>query len=199
MARPVDPDRHAARRLHIIDAAFTRLAVDGYAGATTAAICRTAGIGSGTFFHYFPTKNAVLLAILDFGTRETREWFASQEGRDDARQVVFDWVGRSADELDDSRAAGFIRAVSAVMTQPEVAAALHRDEVVQYENLMPWVERAQRDGQVRSDVSAAELTTWITLMLDGFASRIATINEFTASGQRNQLLDTTGRMLSAQQ
>lgn len=62
--RTVDPARHAARRLGIIDAALTRFAADGYEATTTASICAEAGIGSGTFFHYFPTKADVLLGIL---------------------------------------------------------------------------------------------------------------------------------------
>ena len=45
MARTVDPAKHEARRLQIIDAALTWFATDGYERATTAAICRTAGIG----------------------------------------------------------------------------------------------------------------------------------------------------------
>ena len=48
MARTVDPERHEARRLVIIDAALTVFAERGYDGATTAEICRRAGIGSGT-------------------------------------------------------------------------------------------------------------------------------------------------------
>ena len=71
MARTVDPERHLARRLVIIDAALTCFAASGYAGTSTAAICREAGIGSGTFFHYFPTKQSLLLAILALGTEET--------------------------------------------------------------------------------------------------------------------------------
>ena len=75
MARTVDPVRHEARRLAIIDAALTCFAADGFDRTTTATICRTAGIGSGTFFHYFPTKLGVLLAIIELGTSDTAAWF----------------------------------------------------------------------------------------------------------------------------
>ncbi|MBF6059865.1 TetR/AcrR family transcriptional regulator [Nocardia terpenica] len=46
MARTVDEKRHQQRRLQIIDAALTSFAADGFDGTTTAAICRTTGIGS---------------------------------------------------------------------------------------------------------------------------------------------------------
>src|SRR5690625_1894526 len=124
MARPIDPQRHRARRLQIIDAGLTVLARAGYAGATPAAICREAGIGSGTFFHYFPTKDSLILAILDEGSAETREFFAAQEGRTDAVQVLLDWVHHALEDLQDPRATGFIGVASGLAMREDVATAL---------------------------------------------------------------------------
>ena len=197
MARTVDPERHKARRMHIIDAALSCFAAEGYVGATTGAICRQAGIGSGTFFHYFPTKAATLLTILALGTQETRDWFAAQQGRTDARAVVLDWVRYSAAQLADPRLAGFVRAVGAVMTEPDVAAALAADEQAQRDGLLPWVRRAQVDGTVRTDLTADALTAWVMLVLDGFLGRIAADENFTADGQRRWLVDTVERLLAA--
>lgn len=64
MARPIDPNRHRAQRLRIIDTGLPIFSRDGYAGATTAAICREAGISSGAFFHYLPTQSSLLIANL---------------------------------------------------------------------------------------------------------------------------------------
>jgi hypothetical protein len=119
VARTVDPQRHLARRLVIIDAALTCFAAAGYAGTSTAAICREAGIGSGTFFHYFPTKQSLLLAILALGTEETRAWFAAHADDADPLGVVEAYLDHTAEEMSDPRLAGFVRAVSAVMGEPE--------------------------------------------------------------------------------
>lgn len=62
--RTVDPVRHAARRAAIQDAAATVFAERGYTGATTAQICRAAGVGSGTLFHYFGDKRSIMLSII---------------------------------------------------------------------------------------------------------------------------------------
>lgn len=196
MSRRVDPARHAARRLQIVDAALTCFAADGYDGATTASICRTAGIGSGTFFHYFPTKVDVLLAVLELGAQETEDWFASQRGRSDARQVLSAWAEWSADELADARVAGFVRAVGSVMTLPAVAEALRADERVQREGLLHWVRLARDQGQVRNDLSADSLTRWLLLVVDGFAGAVAGDDGFTAADQRGTLLDSIDRLLA---
>jgi AcrR family transcriptional regulator len=196
VARTVDPERHTARRLHIIDAALTCFAAEGYTGATTGGICRTAGIGSGTFFHYFPTKAAVLLAIIEHGTQETRDWFAAQEGRDDAREVVLDWVRHTAGQATDPRLPGFVRAVGAVMTEPSIVAALAADEEAQRRGLRRWVVRAQKAGEIRTDLAARAVTSWVMLILDGFLGRLAAEKTFTAATERRTLVQAVTRLLA---
>lgn len=196
MARTVDPAKHLARRLSIIDAALTRFAADGYDRTTTAAICRDAGIGSGTFFHYFPTKLSVLLAILDLGTSEVEEWFAAQEGRADPLAVVHDFVTHAAREATDPRVPGFIRAVGALLGTTEVAAALMRDEATQVRGLEVWVAAAQHAGQVRRDLPPGRLAQWIFVLLDGYLARLAA-DGFRAEEEQEVLVDTVARLLAA--
>lgn len=196
MARTVDPERHLARRLQIIDAAITRFAASGYAGTTTAAICREAGIGSGTFFHYFPTKQDLLVAVLALGTQETRAWFAARSDDDDPLAVVEAYVAHAADEMADPRMAGFVRAVGAVMGEPEVETALADDTRALEEGLGPWLARAREAGRVRDDVPTDDLTQWVIAVVDGFLGRLAVEERFTADGQRAMLLDVVRRLLA---
>ena len=197
MVRTVDPVRHQARRLVIIDAALTCFARDGFDRTTTAAICRTAGIGSGTFFHYFPTKLGVLLATLELGAAENREWFADRAGREDASAVIREHVDHVAGEAADPRTAGFVRAVGAMMSDPQVALALEQEEAVVREGLLPLLAAAQRDGEVRDDVPATRLCAWVMVVLDGFISRLAADHCFDAADEREMLADTIGRLLAA--
>ncbi|WP_407319085.1 TetR/AcrR family transcriptional regulator [Isoptericola halotolerans] len=190
MARPVDPERHAARRLQIIDAGLTVFAERGYDGATTARICRQAGIGSGTFFHYFATKADLLLAILELGTAETRERAEALEGRTDALGVLLELVGATADDAADPRIPGFVRAVAGVMHVPRIAEALAADDDAQREVLRVWVVRAQASGQARTDLPAARLVSWLMLLTDGFLERVAVDEGFTAEGEGDVLVDT---------
>jgi AcrR family transcriptional regulator len=63
VARTVNPQAHAERRAKILAAAACEFAEHGIDGTATAAICRRAGIGSGTLFHYFPTKQDIFRGI----------------------------------------------------------------------------------------------------------------------------------------
>lgn len=195
--RPVDPELRRARRLQIIDAGLTVFAARGYAGATTALICCTAGIGSGTFFHYFPTKADLLVAILELGSAETRDFFSAQEGRTDSLQVLLDYVRHAAADLEDERAAGFVNAVAGQTDNAAVTAALEADDRTVRAGLHAWVERAQHDGSVRTDLPVSQVVDWIVLMLDGFAGQVAARAEFQATRETPMLLDQVQRLLNA--
>lgn len=196
MPRPVDPERHRARRLHIIDAGLTVISRHGYAGATTAAICREAGIGSGTFFHYFPTKDSLVVAILEEGAGETREFFDAQHGRSDASGVVFDWVHRSLADLGDPRAAGFIAAVSGLVGRDDIAAALAEEDRIVRVGLTHWLAAAQHADTVRNDVSADRLARWVMLMVDGFAGQVGASTGFDAAAEQPLLFEAVGSLLA---
>jgi AcrR family transcriptional regulator len=53
------------READILEAATTLFAADGFHATSTRKIAAAAGVSEGTVFHYFNTKNALLLAILD--------------------------------------------------------------------------------------------------------------------------------------
>ncbi|MCP2263643.1 TetR/AcrR family transcriptional regulator [Promicromonospora thailandica] len=196
MARTVDPARHEARRLVIIDAALTVFAQHGYDGATTAAICRQAGIGSGTFFHYFPTKRDVLLAILTLGVGDVRDRAERYAGRTDALGVLLDIVRSGAEDAADPRMPGFVRAVGGIMQQPDVAEKLDEDTRAQRDLMLPWVERAQRAGEIRTDLDPGRITSWLYLLTDGFLGRAASEEAFSVVAETETLVDTARRFLA---
>src|SRR2546421_9968058 len=68
MVKTPDPIQElvmAARRKQILDAATQVFAEKGFHRATIKEIARVAGIADGTIYTYFPSKDEVLLAVLD--------------------------------------------------------------------------------------------------------------------------------------
>lgn len=197
MPRPVDPERHRARRLQIIDAGLTVFARQGYAGATTSAICTVAGIGSGTFFHYFPTKKALILAILAEGATETLQFFTAQEHQDDAVAVLAGWVRHSLTDIADPRTPGFIAVVGGLVNDPEIGAALAKQDQLTRDGLTRWLDTAQTAGLVRTDYQPERLARWISLIVDGFTGQIVAENGFDLKTEQPLLVATLGSLLGA--
>ncbi len=57
--------RSEESRAHLLDAAVRRFAISGYNAASVDEICAEAGVSKGAFYHHFPSKQAVFLALLD--------------------------------------------------------------------------------------------------------------------------------------
>ncbi len=56
--------RSEATRASILDAALRRFSIAGYNAASVDAICNDAGVSKGAFYHHFPSKKALFLALL---------------------------------------------------------------------------------------------------------------------------------------
>jgi AcrR family transcriptional regulator len=68
MVMTTTPNRRGARSREIVlDAAERVMALDGYEAATVARIVQEAGIPASSIYHYFGSKEGVLLAVLERG------------------------------------------------------------------------------------------------------------------------------------
>jgi AcrR family transcriptional regulator len=169
MARSVDPELHRQRRAVILDAAYRRIAEDGYDRTTTAAICREAGISSGTFFHYFPAKLDVLVGILVAGTESTRGQLAEIETTHRGLPALVEYVSVLEAEMADEHYGGFVHAVSGTSQLPAVAAALSTETELTGAFLRDKLAEASADGDLRGDASVDSLARWTQWLIDGAA------------------------------
>ncbi len=71
----VSAETKAATRQRILAAARQKFAANGFDASTTRDIADAAGIAAGTVFNYFPTKEAILGALMAESASEAREEF----------------------------------------------------------------------------------------------------------------------------
>ncbi|RPH61574.1 MAG: TetR/AcrR family transcriptional regulator [Chloroflexi bacterium] len=57
--------RSEETRTHIMESALRRFANYGYNAASVDEICTDAGVSKGAFYHHFPSKQAIFLALLE--------------------------------------------------------------------------------------------------------------------------------------
>ncbi|MCO8271841.1 TetR/AcrR family transcriptional regulator [Actinoplanes sp. TRM 88003] len=169
MGRIVDEQRHTERREAILSEAYRQFAVSGYDRTSTASICRGAGISSGTFFHYFPTKLDALVGVLTSGLQQTRQALSLIETDGGGLRAVLAYAEGLRAEMADPHFGGFVHAVSGVELLPEVAAVLDDESTLIRDFLTRNLSEAAADGEIRGDVSPTHLALWTQWLLDGAA------------------------------
>jgi AcrR family transcriptional regulator len=68
--RPRDPDLEARRKAQILDTAARVFATYGFANTQVQTIANHLGVGNGTVYRYFPTKEQLFLAAVERGLKE---------------------------------------------------------------------------------------------------------------------------------
>jgi len=132
IARPdVTPNRRGTRsRESVLDAAERVMAEQGYAGASINAIVKEAGIPISSVYHYFGSKDGVLLAVMERGANR---FFADLPEVDerigttpqDHLAAMTAVLEAALDEHPD-----FLKLVVVMAAQPPAGEAAHAREVV---------------------------------------------------------------------
>ncbi|VVE51071.1 TetR/AcrR family transcriptional regulator [Pandoraea anhela] len=91
--RRTQADRTAMARAALVESAISLLSEHGFAYATTAAIAQHARVTTGALHHHFPTKESLLIAVLDELTEDALALFRDLHesragGQGPARAIV---------------------------------------------------------------------------------------------------------------
>ncbi|WP_249124621.1 TetR/AcrR family transcriptional regulator [Saccharopolyspora erythraea] len=162
--RTVNPEQHARKRAKIVQAAAEEFAVNGVDGTSTAGICRRAGIGSGTLFHYFPTKRDIVHALFRDDLPRNAEVY--QRALRAETEEGFDLlVGHLLAELANPLTPGLAAtAVLQANRDPEFAEILTTDTERTHEVLTALLRRMADDHQLA--LPADRLARWIQKLVD---------------------------------
>lgn len=167
MARTVDPEKHAARRRHILDRAAGVFAEHGYERATTQLVCSAAGVSAGSLYHYFRGKRGLFIAVLTDDEQDTAALVAELRESAEPLEALF----RLVDQLAQPAAAH--PAVSQLVLEAMVQArhddvireSLERVDAAEREGLTQLVRRAMEAGEADLELAPDEAASWISTMV----------------------------------
>jgi AcrR family transcriptional regulator len=127
----VTPNRRGTRsREAVLDAAERIMAEQGYEAATVASLVEEAGVPPSSIYHYFGSKEGVLLAVMERGAERFHEALPEATKRvgsqDDHLRFLVDSVAATLERRPD-----FLRLILVMATQPRVTGDGEIDIVVE--------------------------------------------------------------------
>lgn len=152
----------------IVDAAAQLFAVRGFRGTSIAAVAAEVGLTDAGVLHHFPTKRALLAAVLERSTVDSlgdaKAVFAP--GGVAALRGLADW----GDVMERQRhQTGLEVTLGAESIDPD--ADLHEFFVKRYRTVLRWLTKAVQQGidrgELRSDVDARQEAIALIAFLDG--------------------------------
>lgn len=170
--RTVDPEKHQARRTHIIESAVVLFARKGFSDTTTSDICHAAGISTGSLFHYFPSKQAVFYGIWELDRTEWDEVFARAEADPDPWAALMAIVEKLAADATEPIMAGLlVEVIAQAHRDPEFAAGLAENDRRQISDIARLIRRLQEAGLADPRLPDEEAARWVLTLTDGFLGR----------------------------
>ncbi|MEU7870427.1 TetR/AcrR family transcriptional regulator [Dactylosporangium sp. NPDC049140] len=166
--RASSTQRGARTRAEILRAAVPLFVQNGYRGAPLAAVADAAQMTQPGVLHHFPSKEHLLMAVLEERDRESREAMreALREGGVAALHALEELVEHNADTPE-------LVQLFTVLVGEAVAAEhpAHGFFVERYEHIRHRIAHAVRHGQetgaFRSDADAETIAAMVIAMMDG--------------------------------
>lgn len=167
MPRPLIADR----RLVILDRAEALISADGYAATSIARIASESGIGKGAVYREFPSKEALLEALLTRSMLRLVQAMAATIDEAERRGSRLGLAGIYRAGMDGLRRHPLL--VDLITTsQGDVAAAVRDRPDDRYADRFAWVleylAALQEVGVVRRDLAVAEIATTLSALTVGF-------------------------------
>lgn len=169
--RKIDPERYAARRQEIIEAAEVCFRRDGYRGASMSSICAQAGMSPGHLYHYFKSKDEIVRAHMGAMLEETifsmEQGFPAFQGPFVER--LADWLCEILRRMlaNPNRQAMVLEIAAEAGRNPEVAGILRERIGVMLTKVTVLIRKEQDRGSVNPSVDAAYLVLTIRSLIRG--------------------------------
>lgn len=150
-----------------MDAAIKELCRKGYDAASVSDICREAGVSKGAFYHHFPSKQALFLAIM-------QDWLRGIDTHLFAKRIPEKSVPQSIQDMGSTLGVIFQAASGQMPMFMEFMVQASRDEEVWKAVIAPYrqyqksfsglISEGKKEGSFRADIDVEE-AAWVLISL----------------------------------
>ena len=166
---------------HLLETGREVVAEQG-AEASMREVARRAGVGIGTLYRHFPTREALLEALLRESFDALTAKAAQFEASASSGNALVSWLGEMVALTHSHR--GVIAAMTAAIAEPD--SALHASCVSMRASGAQLLARAQADGEARTDIDGTDLLALVSALAwlndqPPFAARVERLFHIIAS------------------
>jgi TetR/AcrR family transcriptional repressor of uid operon len=198
--RTLDPVRHAEKRKEILGAATRCIARDGFQGASTADICREAGISPGHLYHYFESKEEIIAALTAAGLERAAERFAEIMQSDHAIEALIGEIGRHKGKKRDPQVRAMSRMVLEMLVEAgrnaAVARIVRKNSAMLRTLLADFIESGQLRGQIDRGLDSKLAAGMLLSVMDGMRTLTIRDPDADISASLEMLQTLIARFLS---
>jgi TetR/AcrR family transcriptional repressor of uid operon len=174
LGRPANPDARAQRRAQIIEGTRACFLRNGFHAATTAEISAEAGVSVANLYQYFPTKEALVQALIEDDLAEDLALLRLVDGAGSLREGLarLDTL-LVAEPCYPEHARLKLEIIAEAARNPQIAAVVRATDAKMVAAFINLLERRQQAGEVRPDADPAVIAELILALYDGLYGRLA--------------------------
>jgi len=164
--RKVDPVKHEQKRRQILGAALRCFIRDGFRGASTTDICAEAGISPGHLYHYFPSKVAIIEAMIDMGLARAAAHFEKILATPDVIEALLADIEDSSLRFRPAQILN-LDGLAEAARNPEFAKVIERHTTAVRRMWSDFLRQAQSQGRVDPELDPEATANILIALIDG--------------------------------
>lgn len=199
---PITGDSQAGQRISaILDTIRQTFVEKGFDGASMQDLARAASMSVGNFYRYFPSKNAIVAALVERDMRDLQESFEMIcQSEDPAEALVAAFDQRIGSEVEHGDCALWTEIDAAANRKPEIAEMVRRLEAEVQHFLGAIFARIRQEDPPVPTARDAAMAEFVILLFKGATQRLARtgcdLSPESLISLRAQILATVRQILS---
>ncbi|MBK0034897.1 TetR/AcrR family transcriptional regulator [Erwinia sp. S43] len=173
-------------RLRVLAAARACFSRDGFHGASMKNICKASEISPGTLYHHFPSKEALVEAIIEEDQLRAFSRFAQDKPDSDLVETIVNNL-LAVREEDRAQRALVVEIMAEGMRNPLVAEMLDRKHQAIMAMIESRLRQAQQQGAVAADLDLPATSSLLLSLTYGILADTATGSALSETQRRRAL------------
>lgn len=173
-------------RLRVLAAARACFSRDGFHGASMKNICKASEISPGTLYHHFPSKEALVEAIIEEDQLRAFSRFAQDKPDADPVELIVNNL-LAVREEDRAQRALVVEIMAEGMRNPLVADMLDRKHQAIVSMIVARLRLAQQQGLVAGDIDLLATSSLLLSLTYGILADTAVDSDLSEAQRRRAL------------